>query len=136
MIKAVSILFFLFFSSCSLLPKGGGGSPSCADYESLHPKNEALCLVKNSIKAKKNKSLQEIIKKYESMGLQSSEEYTVLFVGGGGKGEQIKWTYLVGLDYYDLKKFRSVLVTVNTYASRPPRIKEVISSAKIEGWIK
>lgn len=136
MFKTYGVLLLLLFSSCSLLPKGGGKAPDCTDYKELHPKNEALCLVKNTINKKKNKELKNLVKKYESMGLQSSDEYTVLFVGGGGKGEQLKWTYLVGMDYYDLKEFRSILVVVNTYASKPPSIKEVFSSKKIEAWVK
>ncbi|MGH1468863.1 MAG: hypothetical protein ACRBBP_08295 [Bdellovibrionales bacterium] len=133
---AYGVIFLLVLSSCSLLPKGGGRAPDCTDYKSLHPKNEALCLVKNTITKKSNTSIRSIVKKYESMGLQTSDEYTVLFVGGGGKGEQIKWTYLVGVNYYDLKTFRSILVVVNTFASGPPRIKEVVQGKSIEAWIK
>ncbi len=129
----------LLLSSCSLLPKGGTKVLSCPRVEKgfgdLHPKNAALCFVKNLVRSKKNKALNKLLKSYEKMGLQSSEDYKVLFVGGGGKGEDLRWTYLVGVDHYDFKVFRSVFVVVNTYNLKEPSVKKVFSKKEIEDWL-
>lgn len=129
------LLSLLLFSSCSLLPKGGGRLANCSKLEDLHPKNAAMCFVKTLVKSGKNKSLNKVVKSYEKMGLQSSDEYNVLFVGGGGKGEDIRWTYLVGVDYYDFKVFRSVFVVVNTYNKRGPSVKKVFTKKEIQKWL-
>lgn len=116
------------------LPKRMSKNADCSNYENLHPKNAAVCLVKNLLKSKKNTEINKLVKKYKKEGLQNSGEYNVIFVGGRRGSGTLGWTYMIGVDYYDLKDFRSLVVVVSTSSEGEPRVRKVFSREKIDKW--
>lgn len=131
--KKILILALLFSqSSCELLQKNKKKPLDCSNIESFHPKHQATCILKIEIDLLRNKKVTEIVESYTNIGLRNSAEYNVSLMSGGGDGDALSWTYLVSVNFNDLKKYQSIVGLVEVSASKPPKLLKVLRGEKIK----
>lgn len=102
----------------------------------LHQKHEAICLVEDLIKNGGNREITRQVQSLTEKQLIPSNEYNALFLGGNETEQGYTWTYLVGIDFYNVQKFRSIAVVVKTFPDSAPRVKEVLSQKRIEDLVE
>lgn len=98
----------------------------------LHQKNQAICLLKNSVENNTNTEISQQIESLTKQGLKASGEYTALFLGG----DDSTWAYIVSVDFYNAEKFQSIVAIVKTSSEKQASFKEVLSLSRVRNLVK